>query len=210
MKKKEKIQSTQWLFSFQQMQREAGYLVGRICPTHGPSLDDNFSAFKKTLEGLAHVSLPDEFTAFEEALEKLPRISEGMKALAKSNVILEPVKGVTKSDVRIVRATQKYEVKALNAFIEACKLGINWVLARQILALLNSGETDYEVIASKLGCSREWSEKLARDWKQGSGNSRNVHHPLETAMFFRFTQAHKWWELSDKGHTILSDPHWRS
>ncbi len=164
MKEIDRIEGAKWLQAFQQMQHEAGSIVGRICPTHGPSLDDNFTAFKKALEVLAHGSLSDEFTAFEEALEKLPRISEGMKALAKSNVILEPMKGLTKSDVRIVRATQKYEVKALNAFIEACKLGIYWA-------------------------------------QQGFQN-----RSLEAAVFFRFTQAYKWWEASDRGSSILFSP----
>lgn len=149
MKDKDKIQGGQWLISFQHLQIEAGSIIGRICPTRGISLDDNFAAFKKALEVLADSSLSDEFTAFEEALEKLPGILERMKAF-------------TTSDVTKVRMIQKAEVNALDAFIEACILGV------------------------------AWSQDL-----QNRG--------LEAAMFFRFTQAYKWWEVSD----IESSAFWR-
>ena len=84
-----------------------------------------------------------------EALERLPGILERMKA-------------VPKSDVRKVRMIQDFEVKALNAYIQACELGINWAQERQ-------------------------------------------NRPLEAATFFRFTQAYKWWEASDK----VSSAFWR-
>lgn len=38
----------------------------------------------------------------------------------------------------------------------------------EILALLKQGETDYEVIASKVGCSVAWVKEVARNSKQGS------------------------------------------
>lgn len=148
MKEKDKIEGGRWLFSFQQIQIEAASIINRICPTRGPSLDDNFTAFKRTLEALANDS-PRESAAFAEALERLPGVLERMKA-------------VPKSDVRKVRMIQDFEVKALNAYIQACELGINWVQERQ-------------------------------------------NRPLEAAMFFRFTQAYKWWEASDKESSAFWD-----
>ena len=148
MREKDKIRGGRWLLSFQQIKIEAGSIIDRICPTRSPSLDDDFRAFKKALEALANGST-HESAAFVEALERLPGILERMKA-------------APKSDVRKVRMIQDFEVKALNAYIHACELGINWAQERQ-------------------------------------------NRPLEAAVFFRFTQAYKWWEASDK----VSSAFWR-
>jgi len=102
-----------WLFSFRQVRMQAFSIINRICPTHSLSLDDDFTAFKRSLEALAEGSHPYE-SAFMEALESLPGILERMKA-------------TLKSDVREVRQVQKFEVNALDAFIKACELGIAWV-----------------------------------------------------------------------------------
>jgi len=117
MKEKDKIQGAQWLLSFRQIQIEAASIIDRICPTRSRSLNDNFTAFKKALEALADGST-HESAAFVEALERLPGILERMKA-------------APKSDVRKVRMIQNFEVKALNAYIHACELGINWAQERQ-------------------------------------------------------------------------------
>ena len=119
-----------------------------------------------------------------EALEKLPGIVERIKALPKS-------------DVRELRIMQESEVKALNAFIEACKFGTLWVRIRQVLPLLNSGETD-EVIALKVDESRDW---VKRARKEAASNCK----PLEAAMLFRFAQAYKWWERESRAERAFWD-----
>lgn len=117
MKEKDKIQGARWLLSFQQIQIEAASIINKICPTRSPSLDDDFTAFTKALEAFADGS-PHASAAFLEADERLPGILERMKA-------------APKSDVRKVRMIQDFEAKALNAFIEACKLGIVWAHKRE-------------------------------------------------------------------------------
>lgn len=182
-----KRRAGEWnLDSFQPLCLEAASIYDRICPTHGMPVNDNFTAFKKALEAVAD-GLPHESAVFVEALEKLPGIVERIKALPKS-------------EVRELRMVQEFEVKALNAFIEACKLGVSWVFACQILTLLNSGTTDYEVIASKVGCSREWVEVVVKRSKRG-----NVDPGLEGAIAFRFTQAYKWWKAEIKAEDAFLD-----
>jgi hypothetical protein len=176
------------LYSFQPLQVEAASIYDRICPTHGIPLNDCFTAFKNALEADANIFIdaaagsPHEPSVFVEVLEKLPAIIGRMKALPKSNV-------------RILRNLQEFEVKALDAFVEACKLGIVWADIRELAPMLKSGETD-EAIAFKTGWSRDGirraRKEAARDCK-----------PLEAAMRFRFTQAYKWWALASKAESAF-------
>ncbi|MFC1871292.1 hypothetical protein ACFLYF_02680 [Chloroflexota bacterium] len=173
-------QAGEWkLDSLDPLRYEAASIYNRICPTRGPSLNDNFAVFKKSLEAVAQGS-PHESAVLVEVIEKLP-------------VIVERISAVPKSDVRELRKLQEFEVKALNAFIEACKLGISWASVCQLSPLLKSGEKD-EGIASKVGSSTDWV-KWAR--KEAASNCK----PLESAMFIRFTQAYKGWELVDKAES---------
>ena len=170
-------QAGEWqLNSFDPLRYEAASLYNRICPTRGPSLNDNFAAFKNALKAVADGS-QHESAIFAETLEKLPTIVERIKALPKN-------------DVKELRKMHEFEVKALNAFINACALGMTWVRIRQISPLLNSGEPD-KVIALKVGVSSDWI-KMAK--KELARNSK----PLEAAMFMRFTQAYKGWEMEDR------------
>lgn len=175
-------QAGEWkLDSLDPLRYEAASIYDGICPTRGPSLNDNFAAFKKALKAVADGS-QHESAVFVEALEKLPGIVERIKALPKS-------------DVREVRMMQEFEVKALNAFIEACELGIFWARIRELTPLLNSEEAD-EVIASKVGSSRDWVKQARKELARNS-------KPLEAAMFMRFTQAYKGWEAEDKAESAF-------
>jgi len=185
-KSTKRMEAGKWLlFSFRPLQNEAASIYNRICPTHGTlsvaRLNDYFAAFKKALEAVADGS-PHGSDVFLEAVEKLPGIVERMKAHPKS-------------DVREVRKVQEFEVKALNAFIEACNLGIFWATVRQLSPLLNSGETD-EVIALKVDSSKDWV-KLAR--KEAARNCK----PSESAMYIRFAQAYKCWEAASNAESAF-------
>ena len=169
------------------LQSEAASIYGRICPTRGMSLDNNFAAFKKALEAVADGS-PHESDVFLEAVEKLPRIAERIKTLPKS-------------DVRELRMMQEFEVKALSAFIEACKLGISWAAVYQVSALRSRGETDYDVIASIMGSTRDHIETTVKVINGKWGGVRG----LEAAMFIRFTQAYKWWKAESKAESAFWD-----
>jgi hypothetical protein len=172
-------QAYEWkLDSFDPLRHEAACLYNEICPTRLPSVKDSFTAFKNTLKIVADGS-QHESSAFAETLENLPGIVERIKA-------------VPKSDMKELRKMQEFEVKALNAFIEACELGVLQVRIRGLTPLLNSEEAD-EVIASKVGCSRDWVRQ-ARKWAKDC-------NPLEAAMFMKFVQAHKGWELVDKAES---------
>jgi hypothetical protein len=180
------IEAGKWLVSsFRPLQDEATSIYNRICPTHGAlkiaRLNDYFTVFKKALEAVADGS-PHASDVFIEAVEKLPKIVERMKALPKS-------------DVREVRKILEFEMNALNAFIEACNLGIFWATVRQLSPLLNSGETD-EVIALKVNSSKDWV-KLAR--KEAARNCK----PLESAMYIRFAQAYKCWEAASNADSAF-------
>lgn len=175
-------QAGEWkLDSLDPLRYEAASIYDGICPTRGPSLTDDFAAFKKALTAVADGS-QHESAVFVEALEKLPGIVERIQALPKN-------------DVKELRNMQDFEVKALNAFIEACILGMTWARIRRISPLLNSRAPD-EVIALKVGVSSDWV-KMAR--KELARNSK----PLEAAMFMRFTQAHKGWEAEDKAESAF-------
>jgi len=170
---------------------EAASIYNRVCPTHGTPLNDNFTAFKKALEADAKAlaidaaaDSPHEPSVFVEVFEKLPVIVERMKALPKSNV-------------REVRTMQESEVKAVDAFIEACKLGILWARIRELTPVLKSGEPD-EAIALKEGWSKDW---VKRARKEAAADCK----PLEAAMFFRFTLAYKWWKLENKAESAFFD-----
>ena len=173
-------QAGEWkLNSLDPLRYEAASVYNGICPTRGPLLNDNFAAFKDVLKAVADGS-QHKSAVFAETLKKLPMTVERIKALPMS-------------DVKELRKMQEFEVKALDAFINACILGMTWTRIRQISPLLNSGEPD-EVIALQVGVSSDWV-KMAR--KELARNSK----PLEAAMFMRFTQAYKGWEVVDKAES---------
>jgi hypothetical protein len=187
-------EASEWLLlSFQPLQFEAASIYNRICPTHGTPLDDSFIGFKKALEADAKriaiedaAGSPHEPSVFVEVFEELPVIIDRMKALPKSNV-------------REYQTLQKAQVKALDAFIEACKLGILWARIRELTPVLKSGEAD-EAIALREGWSRDW---VKRARKEAASDCK----PLEAAMFIRFTLAYKWWQTGAKAESAGFDLH---
>ena len=189
MKERDIIQAKQWLDSFQPIKLEAAGIMDSVGLTW-LSVDDDIQAFRKTID--AAYDLGDEYDALVNALKKLPEILERMKAFPKS-------------DVREVRRIQNFEVKALNANRDAGDLGLSWVKAQWALALMSSGETDYDVIASKVGLTRKFVERVDKTSMiaitpsgERLDNMRYVASRLWDAVVFCLTQAHKWWAASNK------------
>ena len=112
MKDKDKIAGAMWLMDFQRIQIESAQLINPICPTRGLSVDDDFRKFKETMVLFADDS-SGLSKVFLEAEQKLPEI-------------LMRMRNYPKSEVRKARKIQDLEVKALNWFIEAFRLGVVW------------------------------------------------------------------------------------
>ena len=202
MGRREKILALDSLSDFWALQRQSASLLNRFDSIVGTSLESNFAAFKKAIEIFTRDPRSDEFAAFNQDLIKLFDISQRIEALAESKMISGLPKGMSTIDVKLLRTTQKYEVKALNAFIEACELGIRWAFARQVVLLQNSGKTDEAILLTvgfltKRGIYGNWTKKPAQNIK-----------PLEAAMLRYFAQADKWWRISNKGNAILLKPRW--
>jgi len=189
MKERDLIKAKQWLESFQPIKSEAHGIMDNVGLTW-LSIDDDVRAFRKTID--AAYDLKDEYDALVNALKKLPEISERMKAFPKS-------------DVRKVRTIHNFEVKALNAYRDACDLGLSWVKAQWALALMSSGETNYDIIASKVGLTRKFVERVDKTSiiailpsGERLDNMRYVDSRLWDAVVFCLTQAHEWWAASNK------------
>jgi hypothetical protein len=189
MKEKDKIHAEQWHDSFQPLINEAADITYEISYPF-LSFDRDLEAFQKTIAKARDSE--DKYNLLVDALKKLPGIVDRMKAFPKS-------------DVGKVRRIQNFEVKALNAYRQACNLGLIMVKTEWVLTLLSSGETDGEVIASQVGLPRKVVGKIINTKVkymlpngQPLDNTWHADPRLGTAIAFCLKQAHECWKASDK------------